>query len=389
MAIGMLEWLIIGGGVHGTHLSHVMVHARGVPSDRIRVLDREREPLAAFWRCVEATGMTYLRSPGVHHLDLHPYSLLHFAQREGRRLAGFVPPSYRPKLPLFRAHCEHVVDRYRLADLRLVACTEQITVRPWGYRIETDEGCLDTRRVVLALGTGDELEVPMWARGTDPSWHVFHHGFARERVTPPRTVAIIGGGISAAQLMLALARDGLQPIVVARHPIREHRFDSDPAWLGPQAMQRFARSAPAARRAQIREARHRGSLPPELRRAVKRATRAGLARWIEAEVTALDRLEIGIQLFLDRTPHVLVVDHVILATGFRGVRPGGALIDDAIDKLGLPCAACGFPILRDTLEWRPGLYVSGALAELELGPTARNIAGARAAGGRLARVADP
>jgi hypothetical protein len=33
-----------------------------------------------------------------------------------------------------------------------------------------------------------------------------------------------------------------------------------------------------------------------------------------------------------------------------------------------------------------GLYVTGALAELELGPVARNIAGARHAGERLAAV---
>ncbi|MBC8070742.1 MAG: hypothetical protein IAG13_20610 [Deltaproteobacteria bacterium] len=84
---------------------------------------------------------------------------------------------------------------------------------------------------------------------------------------------------------------------------------------------------------------------------------------------------------------MLAVDHIMLATGFHRDRPGGTLVDDAIETLGLPCAACGFPILRDTLEWRPGFHASGALAELELGPIARNIAGARAAGERLARVA--
>jgi hypothetical protein len=41
---------------------------------------------------------------------------------------------------------------------------------------------------------------------------------------------------------------------------------------------------------------------------------------------------------------------------------------------------------RPSLEWADGLLVSGALAELELGPIARNIAGARAAGERLVRT---
>jgi cation diffusion facilitator CzcD-associated flavoprotein CzcO len=388
MEHGMLDWLIIGGGVHGTHLSHVIAHGRGVRFDRIGVVDREREPLAAFWRCVAATGMTHLRSPGVHHLDLHPYSLLRFARRQGRRAGGFVPPYDRPTLPLFRAHCEHVVERYRLATLRLVATTEQITAKPWGYRVETTRGHLDTRRVVLALGTGDAVEVPSWAQHA-PSWHVFHREFSRGHAAAGHTVAIIGGGISAAQLALSLARTGVQAIVIARHAIREHRFDSDPAWLGPRAMREFSHASMGSRRALIREARHCGSLPPELRRAVKRAIRANLIRWLDAEVTALGSGPARIELVLDRAPHELAVDHVMLATGFRGERPGGELIDDAIDRLGLPCAACGFPMLRDTLEWRAGLYVSGALAELELGPIARNIAKARAAAERLARVAAP
>jgi hypothetical protein len=40
-------------------------------------------------------------------------------------------------------------------------------------------------------------------------------------------------------------------------------------------------------------------------------------------------------------------------------------------------------VLAPTLEWAPGLYVTGQLAELELGPTARNIGGARLAAERL------
>jgi len=35
----MLDWLIVGGGVHGTHLSRVLVGAAGVQPDKIRVLD--------------------------------------------------------------------------------------------------------------------------------------------------------------------------------------------------------------------------------------------------------------------------------------------------------------------------------------------------------------
>jgi hypothetical protein len=36
-----------------------------------------------------------------------------------------------------------------------------------------------------------------------------------------------------------------------------------------------------------------------------------------------------------------------------------------------------------SLRWHPGIYVTGALAELEIGPTAMNIIGARLAAERI------
>ena len=74
---------------------------------------------------------------------------------------------------------------------------------------------------------------------------------------------------------------------------------------------------------------------------------------------------------------------MILATGFEAQRPGGVLVDDLIEEQGLPCAACGYPQVDGSLRWHPRVFVAGPLAELELGPAARNIAGARRAGERL------
>ena len=66
-----------------------------------------------------ATGKRYLRSPGVHHVDLHPYALRRFAKKgAGKRLARFVYPYDRPGLEFFRAHTEHVVREHGLNSLR-------------------------------------------------------------------------------------------------------------------------------------------------------------------------------------------------------------------------------------------------------------------------------
>lgn len=58
-------------------------------------------------------------------------------------------------------------------------------------------------------------------------------------------------------------------------------------------------------------------------------------------------------------------------------------MDRAIEDLDLPVAPCGYPIVDAGLRWAPGLHVTGPLADLELGPVARNISGARRAADRL------
>ena len=59
------------------------------------------------------------------------------------------------------------------------------------------------------------------------------------------------------------------------------------------------------------------------------------------------------------------------------------MVEDLIASASLPCAECGFPIVDSKLRWHPRVFVSGALAELELGPVSRNIAGARWAADRI------
>ena len=84
-------------------------------------------------------------------------------------------------------------------------------------------------------------------------------------------------------------------------------------------------------------------------------------------------------------PRPLEVDAVALATGFEGV-PGGSLLR-SLDPERFPRADCGTPILDAQLQWNHGLYLGGALAEIQLGPVARNIAGGLRVAERLVPVA--
>ena len=383
----MLDWLIVGGGIHGTHLSRALVGAGRIAKDRVRVIDPEDAPAAAFFRFTAATGMTYLRSPGVHNLDLDPFALRKFAKRApGKSIARFVPPYDRPGLAFFRAHVAHVVKQHGLAELRIRGRALALERVENGFRVETERGSLESRRVVLAIGMGEQPCWPAWATPLTPTGHVSHvfgSDFDRRALAGLRRIVVVGGGITAGQLAGTLAAGGADVTLLTRHTLRIHRFDSDPKWLGPRGMTSFDEiGSHDERRAMIVAARHRGSMPPEIagkiasgveNRTLRIETRPVLGVEVVADAV---RIETGVGAFIE-------ADHVVLATGFAPHCPGSKLVADGIERLGLACARCGFPIVRRSLEWTPGLFVSGPLAELELGPTARNIAGARAAAERL------
>ncbi|TVP44696.1 MAG: hypothetical protein EA350_11030 [Gemmatimonadales bacterium] len=78
---------------------------------------------------------------------------------------------------------------------------------------------------------------------------------------------------------------------------------------------------------------------------------------------------------------------ILLATGLAGAGEGSSWIRPVADRLGLPLAEDGVPQLDRGLWWGDRIFLSGTLADLQLGPVAGNIAGARmAARSLLARV---
>ena len=192
--------------------------------------------------------------------------------------------------------------------------------------------------------------------------------------------------MSAGQVALRLLAEGHRVHLIARHPLRQRQFDSDPGWLGPRYMTRFSNECSLEkRRSMISEARHRGSMPRDVRRSLRRAIDRGRIRWHETDVDSLAPFGDRVNLHL-ATGEDVDVDRVLLATGFRHPRPGGRLVDDLMEAQSLPYAPCGYPVTDAALRWHPRVYVTGPLAELELGPVSRNIAGARRAADRVVGV---
>ncbi len=394
----MFEWLIVGGGPHGVHAALRLIAEAGVSPDAIRILDDEDHLLARWRRTTRNTGMRFLRSPSVHHLDLSSASLNHFASGRGRRIERpFTRPYARPSLELFDRHCDDVIERHGLDRLHVRGRAHRLTKTPRGFRVDTDDAIggalrsIDARRVLLAIGPPSRPAWPDWARDAS-SWagrriaHLFDPGFELKEDLADQVVAVVGAGISGVQTALRFARSSSRVVLISRHALRVHGFDSDPCWQGPSCMAAFARERNTeARRRMIGAARNRGSVPPDVHAAFRVARAEGRIELVEGEVRGGTRR--GQRLALGLADRMLEVDRVLLATGFPSGRPGGAFVDAMVEELGLPQASCGYPVVDRALRWHPGLFVTGALAELELGPVARNLSGARRAGDRIVMAA--
>jgi glycine/D-amino acid oxidase-like deaminating enzyme len=382
----MLDWLIIGGGIHGTHLALYLTQRRRVPLDRLRVLDPHPQPLALWEHHTGNVGMAYLRSGHAHNLHYDPFSLVTFSRTQaGQPLAAFLEPYGRPSLELFRAHCEQLIHQYKLDTIRLLGRAGGLQRIPGGWRVETDSGSIEAARVVLAFGL---TEQPAWPavfhplRGTPGVHHLFDPAFDRAALPDWREAVVVGGGITAAQTALALALRAPGTVtLVMRHPPRLHQFDADPGWVGMSLGPFYADADYSRRRALIQRARYRGSMPPDVARELQTALDHRLLRLIQAEVMRAAWVEGGLRLSL--TTGDLSADTLLLATGLDPRRPGGPWLDAAIEQYGLPLAPDGYPIVDQRLCWAEGLHVSGPLAELEIGPVARNIIGARLAAERI------
>ena len=390
MSEGARSWVIIGGGVHGVHLALMLREHHGLEPEQVCILDPHDAPLARWSMCAQSTGMRYLRSPAVHHLAPDPWSLRDFAKR--RDTWDFRAPYDRPSTALFRAHTEWLCEEAAIERSWCQGRALAVLPNADRVRVLTHGGELVASRVALALGSGDAVCWPAWAapwrRRPERARHIFEPGcvLALDDLRPNEPVAVIGGGISAAQLAARIADTGAHVTLITRHPLRIHQFDSASGWLGPKLMSGFSRQrSMETRRELIQMARYRGSMPRDVLNDLRRAQRRGRVRVIEAYVrAALERAgDATIMLDLDRAPHTCQVTRVFLATGFAPGRPGGALVGGLASVL--PTAPCGFPIVDEALRWHPRVHVLGPLAELELGPTSRNISGARRAAERIVR----
>lgn len=417
-----IDLAVIGAGPHAltlvTHLLQKNKRMRG----RVWVFDPSGTWMHQWNHQFLALDIPHLRSPAVHHPDPDPYALRRFAESRWDEL---FPPYDLPGTLLFQEFCQNVVQRWNLSDW--VYPAQVVQVQPEGnarrdrfasrrrsrflLTLSTGE-TLHARRVVLATGSG-RPHWPDWVQQIPPGYpgdRLLHSSQIDLRTLPLRgeRVLIIGSGLTSAHLAIGAIQRGAKVILLARRKVYEKLFDADPGWLGPKYLKDFwAEPDWFARWQMIQQARNGGSMTPAILTQLRRLMRDGhlelfercevaAARWVleeppDAPEQAAQHRS-GYWRICCKNPalhdciHTQRIDRLWLATGSQLDGSQHPLLQDIAAQYPVEWVK-GLPVLEETLTWPGiGLHVMGGLAALHVGPTARNLSGARSASDRIVRA---
>ena len=408
-----VPWLIVGGGIHGVHIATRLL-GEGVTTE-LCIVDPEQALLSKWKNRTAATGMDYLRSSVGYHLDLSENSLRKFGK--GATISSssatlFSNDYERPRLDLFNQHCDAIIAGHQLIRRHIQGVVTNLEPRDDHVRVmvsDSEDSKLEyiAEQVVLALGN-DEPLYPDWVTqnlvDTGRARHLLDTNISHSHPSSSTksSVAIIGCGLTAVHKALQLAKDETfkQIHLIGRSNIKEKQFDTHQDWMMDQAAaersiagggfglpkrhQTFRDTSCLIQRRQIiAQERIPGTVTAAVNRGLQYAIRNKQIQWHQAEVSSLSQSTANEACSLHLSSGTSIeVDRILLATGF-GKRPPSLM-----QKLRLPVSdVCGYPIVDRDLRWgHPRIFVSGALAELELGPSARNIAGARLAAERIVQA---
>lgn len=373
-----MKWAIIGGGVQGCTLFNYLTKMKKASAEDICVIDPHNDPMELWRQYTSRISMSYLRSPVSHHIDVFHASLEQFVDiHADNRESAFSQPHDRPSLALFNQHTQKTLQetqimkswiKGRLVSLKKLTDCWQLVVD-----MTHSQQVFKATNVVLAIGNSEKPNWPEWARteqkaGKDIS-HVFDHSFKEENKKGP--ILICGGGLTGAHLALKYADASPGNVTLAtRQPLKVSDFETDLSWLSEEKDQIYQRiHCYEERRNLISSVKEKGSITAEFKKSLYQSVASGAL-----SITHTNSFR---KLCANAKT-------VILATGFQS-NPLGTECASTFLKEKVPLSKCGYPILDKKLQWLPSLYCIGGLAELELGPMSRNIAGAKRGSERIVK----
>jgi hypothetical protein len=372
---------VVGAGPHAlTFLAGLHRAAPDLAADSV-VLDPSGRWLERWADLFERLEISHLRSPAVHHPHPEVDAITRRTDLCRDDLVG--GSSLRPSQWAFMATCRDLVrelgDAATVSPRAAVAC-RPLDGDPGQVEVDLDDGTtVQARRVVLATNAARRVGLP----GLPP----FDRQADLRDARADERVIVIGGGLTAAQLVdQAVARDAAVTLVT-RRPLVARSYDVDPGWMGPKCLRGFATiEDPAERIRAAARARGGGTVPPLVLDRLRDLASSRRIRIVEGSAV------VGVRRIGD---HVMVrlADGCALAAD-RVVTAIGSVARVEFDALLAPLAAAGgvetalgHPLLTDGLRLPgTGVHVMGRLAAERLGPAAGNLAGARRAAARI--VAD-
>jgi cation diffusion facilitator CzcD-associated flavoprotein CzcO len=381
-----IDLAIIGAGPHALTLTTHVLQKRQAIRGKLLVFDPSGRWMSRWKQQFAALEIPHLRSPAVHHPDPNPFALRKFAESRPHELFA---PYDLPGTQLFEDFCQDVIQVWQLQDQVIPLAVKSIeplahNLHP-RFRLSLQDGQeVIARRVVLATGSA-QIQIPDWVNQIQtayPQDRLCHSQTIDLRKLPlmGKRVLIVGGGLTSGHLALGAIARGAKAHLLIRQQLTQKLFDAEPGWLGPKYLKGFfAQSDWEQRVMLIQQARNGGSMTPAIATQLRRQIRNGKiiidencqvikAKWLGKNW----RVECS-----DGSQHEC--DYIWLATGTKFDVTTEPLLKDILAAYPTPIVK-GLPVLDTYLRW-PGceLFIMGGLAALQLGPTARNLSGARMA----------
>lgn len=377
---------ILGAGPHGLAAATHLLTARPSLADELVVIDPSGTWLSRWHEQFARLGIDTLRSPSVHHPGTVPEGLGAYAAHLGLPRSGL--PYDPPLTSVFASYCARLVETFDLPE-PVATRPRHVSFADGRLVIDTDTGTISALRLVLATNPHRRV-IPSWVwdlLGKVP--HLVSHSDdidLREPEPPGTSIAIVGGGLTAAHLACGAAEHGHQVTLVSRRPLELRNFDTDPGWLGPKHLRDFeSEPDPAVRLGMARAARGGGTIPPWMHTRLVELAEAGRLRLVEGrEVTSAEvGAPSGALLRLD-DDSTLEAERVWLATGTVADLGAAHALQPLSDDI---ATVDGIPVADAELRVGPfPLHVMGRLATMALGPAAGNLWGAQRAARRIARA---
>ncbi len=400
-----IDLAIIGAGPHALTLVTHLLQKRQLMRGRFLVFDPSGRWMSRWEHQFAALEIPHLRSPAVHHPDPNAFALRKFAESRPQELFA---PYDLPGTRLFEDFCQDIIRRWQLHEQVIPLAvtrieplrnptppTAPLPARGEGlgvgsrFRLWLQDGQLImARRLVLATGSS-KLQMPDWVNEIStayPQDRICHSSSVdlRKMDLAGERVLIVGGGLTSGHLAVGAISRSAKVHLMIRRQLQEKLFDAEPGWLGPKYLKGFfAESDYEKRLVMIQQARNGGSMTPAIAMQLRRQMRSGNLKIDEnCQVTKAEWFgKNWLVQCSNRSEYEC--DRIWLSTGSKFDVTTEPLLKEILEAYPIPIVN-GLPVLDTYLRWSGcELFIMGGLAALQVGPTARNLSGARMASEKI------